>query len=240
MAFSVHDVVWTREKAIRFWNQLASRDATENTYFSKQVGDAVLDLAERDVDLKRGRVLDFGCGPGFLVEKLVKRGALTEAVDFSPDSIAAVRHRVGGDSKFAGATEIAALPTPFEAGRFETVFFLETIEHLLADELEPTVAELARITRTGGSIVITTRNEEDLELDMQFCPDCGCKFHRVQHQSSWSATSLTRFMQRHGFEVVRTKQLTLRPYSRWSQVFDMVSTVLRTPKINLMYVGRRR
>ncbi len=240
MAFSVHDVVWTREKAIRFWNQLATRDATENSYFSKQVGDTVLDLASHDVDLTRGRVLDFGSGPGFLVEKLVKRGALTEAVDFSPESIAAVRTRVAGNPKFAGATEITALPTPFEAGRFDTVFFLETIEHLLADEIEPTAAELARITKPGGSIVITTRNEEDLELDMQFCPDCGGKFHRVQHQTSWSAKSLTRFMQRHGFEPVRTKTLTLRPYSRWSQAFDLLSTVLRTPKINLMYVGRRR
>jgi len=240
MPFGVHDVVWTREKAIRFWNQLAARDTTEDSYFSKQVGDLVLDLAEKDVDLTRGRILDFGCGPGFLVEKLVNRGALTEAVDFSPASIEATRKRLAGQAKFAGATEIQALPTPYEDARFDTVFFLETIEHLLADELEPTVAELARITKPGGSIVITTRNEEDLEKDMQICPDCGCKFHRVQHQSSWSATSLTRFMQKHGFEVERTRTLTLRPYSRWSQVFDLVSTVLRTPKINLMYVGRRR
>jgi 2-polyprenyl-3-methyl-5-hydroxy-6-metoxy-1,4-benzoquinol methylase len=238
--YRLHDVEWTREKAIRFWNQLATRKATENSYFSKQVGDLVLDLAARDVDLTLGTCLDFGCGPGFLVEKLIQRGATVEAADFSEESIAATRARLGTNPKLSDTTLLTGLPSGLPDARFDTVFFLETIEHLLASELEPTIAELARVTRPGGSIVITTRNEEDLELDMQVCPDCGCKFHRVQHQTSWSATSLTRFMAKHGFEAVRTRTLTLRPFSRWSQVFDLVSTVLRTPKINLMYVGRRR
>lgn len=240
MAFALHDVVWTREKAIRFWNLIASRDSTEDAYFSKQVGDLVLDLAAKDVDLTEGLVLDFGCGPGFLVEKLAARGARVEAIDFSPESIVATRQRAGRYPTFQRATVIDSLPSPLDTARFDTVFFLETIEHLLADELEPTVAELARLTKPGGRIVITTRNEEDLERDMQVCPDCGCKFHRVQHQTSWSAQSLTRFMQRHGFEPVRTRTLTMRPYSKLSHVFDLVGTILRSPKINLMYVGRRR
>src|SRR5438876_297053 len=70
--FRPHPVEWTRERASRFWDHLAS-NAAENDYFSRQVGlDLISFVRTRGVSLA-GRVLDFGCGPGLFLERLVEQ-----------------------------------------------------------------------------------------------------------------------------------------------------------------------
>jgi len=238
--FEHHEVEWNREKVVRFWNYFSSQPSHEQRYASNQMGDALLDLLGPHVPLKGREVLDFGCGPGFLVEKLVRRGAKTHAADFSESSLDATRAKVAHHPNFTGATLLGELPSPLESGRFDVVFFIETIEHLLPDDLHATLKELARVLKPNGLLVITTRNEEDLDFEKVPCPDCGGVFHRVQHLTSWSAGSLSALLDTFGFERVITRTVLFRPFKRFSRIYELLFTLAGTKKVNLVYVGRKR
>jgi trans-aconitate methyltransferase len=67
------------------------------------------DLATKTIDMldiKAGeRILDLGCGDGYVSEKLVARGANLIGVDFSPELIAAARQR-GLDARLYNGEEL--------------------------------------------------------------------------------------------------------------------------------------
>jgi len=239
VTFAPHQVEWTGDKIRRYWDYFAANPAYAGWYFSQQAGDAVIDLVGRTLTLRGGRVLDFGCGPGFLTEKLVARGIWTQATDTSPGSIASLCRRLDGHPAFGGAVVANGLPTPLGEAAYDVVFFLETIEHLLPPEVDPILDEVHRLVRPGGHVVITTNNDEDLATDTVLCPDCGAVFHRVQHLSSWTPASLSERMRDHGFAPVLVKTTTFRPASRLSPMLDIASRLLGAKKVNLVYIGRK-
>src|SRR3972149_5567238 len=65
-----HKAVWTKDKVARFWEYYSSFESVEDNYFSKQLGDTVLGFAKRHIAVA-GNILDYGCGPGYLIEKLL-------------------------------------------------------------------------------------------------------------------------------------------------------------------------
>ena len=203
---TTHDVKWTPELVRKFWSFYSLE---QEEYFSFQVGDRLLDLVGRVIDWKDLRVLDFGCGPGFLLEKLLGRGAHVAGVDFSPPSVDVASARCKGNSLFLGASVVDSVPTKIPAESYDCVLFIETIEHLLEDEREATLRELHRLLRPGGWLLVTTPNRENLTLSMQVCSGCGCRFHRWQHQTSWNADSLSSLLRTIGFKerMVQTARL---------------------------------
>ena len=238
--FAPHPVVWTRDKSSRWWDESTSGTGFHQQYFSKVAGDSLLRVVRSSGVALGGRVLDFGCGPGYLLEKLAASGVESvNGIDFSPGSVEKARERLKAQGS-TGTVELArGLPTQLEAGSFDLVFFLETLEHLLDDERGPAVAELGRIVRPGGTLVVTVPNREDLDLARVLCPDCGCRFHPMQHVSSWQSASVTAMMSQHGFETVKTHELLL--HSRWmlGKLRTAANAMLKRPQPNLVYIGRR-
>ncbi len=82
--FKEHEVQWNRELSSRFWNFLA-RSTTE--YFSEEAGPGIVRVAIQAGVPMRGRILDFGCGPGHLLDVLAKQKISCEGADFSDDSV---------------------------------------------------------------------------------------------------------------------------------------------------------
>lgn len=101
------------------------------------------------------RVLEIGCGRGGFSRFLASRGAELVAADFSPAAVDMARRALpeGGASE-AMVADIEAIP--FDRGSFDLVVSLDTIEHVP----NPTraVAELVRVLRPGGKLVLTTNN----------------------------------------------------------------------------------
>ncbi|HEV2764309.1 MAG TPA: class I SAM-dependent methyltransferase, partial [Pyrinomonadaceae bacterium] len=194
-----HEIVWTPEKSADFWNYFSNDPVFSAQYFSNHSGGLLLEHLERAVEFK-GRVLDYGCGPGYMVAHLLNRGVACEALDFSEGSVRRVRDRFGSHPLFRGATAVAGLPSPLPEGQFDVVLSVEMVEHLFDEWLTPTFEEFRRLLRPGGTLVVTTPNEEDLTALRVLCPECGGLFHQYQHVRSWSAATLRAALEGHGFE----------------------------------------
>ena len=95
------------------------------------------------------RVLDVGCGTGALALALAPHVREVVGVDSSPDLLAAARERAPANCTFL---EGDATALPFGWGEFDLVGCLRVLHHVRRPEL--VVAELARVTRRGGRLLV--------------------------------------------------------------------------------------
>lgn len=191
---------WTPELVSRFWDFESTRP---QHYFTHQHG---ADLVREVAPLLGGsRVLDFGCGAGFLVAHLLDAGLEVRGVDTSPRSIDATNERFADRPGFGGAHLPDDMPVP--EGGFDTVFCCEVVEHVDDDSLDGVLGMLARLVRPGGTLVVTTPNDEDLDASEVYCPVSDVVFHRWQHVRSWTAPALVARIVPFGFEPVDVRAL---------------------------------
>lgn len=194
-----HDIEWDEVKIARLWNYHASVGAG---YFSDKHGERILKLS--GLPLREAfRVLDFGCGPGFLWRHLGRLGSRWRytGMDVSEDSVALLNQLAGGAANFDGAHQLKDLPSGLPAQAYDVVVMIEVLEHLDDARLDATLREVARLLRPGGMLLITTPNDEDLATSKKFCPECGAKFHEWQHVRSWTAQSLSACLGAYGFRI---------------------------------------
>jgi SAM-dependent methyltransferase len=92
------------------------------------------------------RILDAGCGSGRMLDELRPRGRVI-GVDANANAVAATRHR----GHVARHCDIEHMP--FADGSFDLVTCLDVIEHTPDDRR--TLRELRRVTRPGGTLVVT-------------------------------------------------------------------------------------
>ena len=111
------------------------------------------------------RILDVGCGPGFLMYFLHELGVEVQGIDFSPSSRElappAVRDRI----------TVGAVTEPHVAeASYDLVVCREVLEHLTVLEVRRTVAELCRAS--SRYVYLTTRFHPDpdglLDFTTQF------------------------------------------------------------------------
>ena len=104
-----------------------------------------------------GNLLDVGCGPGMMVRNLLdtRPGAFhIVAVDRSLAMIEACITRIGDDD---GARALTARTEalPFENDSFDVVLAMGVLEYT---DFSTALAEIARVTRAGGRVVVTMHN----------------------------------------------------------------------------------
>ena len=238
MSYAPHDVEWTPEKVARVWDFYGSVDAFRPLYFSAHSGAAIVGRADREVDLRGKRVLDFGAGHGDLLAHLFARGIAAKGLEFSSGSALATRTRFRDEPLFGGIEIADELPAPFPEGSFDVIFLVEVVEHLLDEQIDPTLAEVRRLLAAGGAVVVTAPNAEDLRAEAVRCPDCGGVFHQFQHQRSLDPRSMAQLFESRGFRTQKSEGVYwgLTPYA-------VVRTWLRNPgrlpRPHLLYVGRR-
>ena len=95
------------------------------------------------------RVLDVGTGAGALALALAPFVAEAVGIDVEPELLARARERAPANVTFE---EADATALPFPDGSFDLAGTLRTLHHVHRPEL--VVAELARVTRRGGRILV--------------------------------------------------------------------------------------
>jgi SAM-dependent methyltransferase len=224
--FQVHAVEWTPDRLKRFWAYISSTPYADQAYFSSHSGDAIVVFAAQHVPLDRSnRVLDYGCGPGFLLERLMARGIRAEGLEFSKETLEKARARCGSHPAFGGLTYVDGLPSPIADNSVDVVFLIEVIEHLLPDQVGATLDDIARILRPGGHLVVTTPHNEAIERANTVCPDCGCVFHPWQHVGSYTVASLRALVEAHGL-VAKTCVATTLGGTRAGRLFRRIQGTL--------------
>ncbi|MFP4248913.1 MAG: methyltransferase domain-containing protein [Armatimonadota bacterium] len=100
---------------------------------------------------RRERVLEVGCGHGFVTEELARRAAgEVVAVDAQFGAFGVEPERPTGETPVARVTADAR-DLPFADASFDLVFFQNTL--MWIDPLEDAVLEAARVLAPGGEIV---------------------------------------------------------------------------------------
>jgi 2-polyprenyl-6-hydroxyphenyl methylase/3-demethylubiquinone-9 3-methyltransferase len=103
------------------------------------------------------RILDVGCGGGFLAEALARAGANISAVDRSVSTIEAARRHAASAKLAIDYTQADALALPYAEGEFDAVVSSDFLEHV-SDRLETVLAEQKRVLRPGGLLGFETIN----------------------------------------------------------------------------------
>ncbi len=163
-------------------------------------------------------ILDFGCGPGRAVRVL--RGLAPEArlfgADIDPEAIAWARGHYSSFGDFSVAPHHP--PTLYADDRFDFILGISVFTHLPEDMQFEWLAELRRIAKPGGFLVLTTHGEEHygkLDADVReimrtrgfFYGDFGWNYGR--------SVSLPDFYQTayHSHDYIRRE---------WSRFFEIV------------------
>lgn len=112
-------------------------------------------LGRQGEDLSGLRVLDVGCGAGLASEALARRGASVTGIDAAGAALEAARaHAVRSgleiDYRAARPEELS--------GEWDAVVSLEVIEHVAPEERPAFLGALARLTRPGGAVFLSTLN----------------------------------------------------------------------------------
>ena len=113
--------------------------------FQQDIYPKVLSLLPAD---RSARILDVGAGEGYFCGLASKRGYRVEACDYQKSLFK------WPDAPFHSADLNQGIPLPDES--FDGVVSIEVIEHL--ENHTQFIKELIRVTRKGGTIIVTTPN----------------------------------------------------------------------------------
>jgi SAM-dependent methyltransferase len=100
------------------------------------------------------RILDLATGTGWTSRLVARRGAEVVGVDIAGDLLAAARDKARREGLAIDYRTGDAEALPFDDASFDAV--VSTVGVMFASRPESAAAELARVTRPGGRIALTT------------------------------------------------------------------------------------
>lgn len=123
---------------------------------------AVLDCVDRAALPDGAHVLEIGCGAGHLTVQLAERSLDVEAIDASAEMVAttAAQAQERGLDQHVRALVGDVHSLPCEAASFDLVVAVGVIPWLHSPEAA--VAEMARVLRPGGQLILTADNRARL------------------------------------------------------------------------------
>ena len=197
---TAYDVFGRYDEA--YFADLSARYRTRNRFARQRIANVFSLMPELDGK----RFLDIGCGMGTFTLEAAARGARAVGLDLAPAGIAAAR-RVASEEKVTNAsfTLADAAVLPFKSDSADVVIAADFTEHLDDDTLHRVFSDLARVTRSGGTLVIYT-------------PEAGHIFERLRdrgfileqepsHIGIRTADELARAAGNAGFAVDRVRYL---------------------------------
>jgi ubiquinone/menaquinone biosynthesis C-methylase UbiE len=123
----------------------------------------VLDTFVERIPAKES-VLDLGCGPGQVGQYVAERGPRVVGMDLAQEMLLVARPRIGIGRLACG--DMRAIP--FRSGSFSGVVAFYSVHNLPRSELGTALAEIHRILKPSGTLVVTTHLGEGEVYSNQF------------------------------------------------------------------------
>lgn len=212
-------------------------EAPRGITFQPDIYPKVLSILAREPG---ARVLDVGAGEGYFTKLLAERGHRVEACDFRPD-----RFRVPG-VPFHRADLNESIPLPDES--FDCAVAIEVIEHI--ENQMRFVREVVRVTRKGGTVVLTTPNVLSLPSRWHFFlygyTDCASRpldprreDYFMQHVSPIALPEILFLLERAGAELVALETNRIRRGAWLPMVFlyPVLAIALRAKLLRKKYAS---
>jgi 2-polyprenyl-3-methyl-5-hydroxy-6-metoxy-1,4-benzoquinol methylase len=133
------------------WNsRYRQPDAFHDAPSARRMQEVLASLSR--LGIQQGKILEIGCGTGWLSFKLRQFGAVT-AVDLGTEIIRTAKAAMPEIDFRSGDIFELDLPT----NHYDVIVTLETFSHV-ADQTQ-FVRRLARLLKPGGSLILTTQNK---------------------------------------------------------------------------------
>ncbi len=126
---------------------------------SKEGARKLVELFKQHIDLRNKRILDWGCGPGRIIRhfpELVGNGCTYYGTDYNARSIAWCSENLP-EIKFNNNSLEAKLP--YEDNFFDVIYGISIFTHLSATMHDEWYAELYRVLKPGGIMMLTTQGD---------------------------------------------------------------------------------
>jgi SAM-dependent methyltransferase len=223
----VDRIEWTPELVSKFWDGV-SQTELDNLSFGKVAGPQFLDLI--DSYLLEGRTyLDFGAGSGHILQQLLDRGLPAAGFDPSPDRHSLLIKKVGRYKNFLGVLDANS------EQQFDVVLLMEVLEHVLDDDISSTLNRVLKFVKPGGYLVVSTPNNENLELSSVYCPVSNTFFHPWQHVRSFTPSQLSELLSKQGLV---TDFLALVDFSCDADLVECYKNKVATEKLKESSLNR--
>jgi 2-polyprenyl-3-methyl-5-hydroxy-6-metoxy-1,4-benzoquinol methylase len=181
------------------------------------------------------RLLDIGCGSGWLASRCQEAGAQVWALDISMNGVAAAKRRYPqvaafqvGDVYHLGFNEV-----------FDAVVLSEVVEHL--EDIDAALAEVVRVVRPGGRVLVSVPYRETI-VD-HLCIHCNTLTPANAHLHRFEKETLAGYFQNQEMTVRRTVLMTNKllelagfpyasrrwPYWLWRGSDRLFSGLVRKP-----------
>lgn len=111
---------------------------------------------ELRLDPRQLKVLDIGCGGGFLAEEFARLGCRVTGLDPAADLLEAARAHARSQGLEIDYVHGTGESLPFEDASFDLVYCCDVLEHV--NDLDSVIAETARVVKPGGYYFYDTIN----------------------------------------------------------------------------------
>ena len=156
MAGSVDNGVYDRLGG-SWWDEACLLNLLHGSVTPGRIGYFLDVLGRRPGDGVAGlRVLDVGCGGGFLAEEFAARGCRVTGVDPSPASIGTARAHAAGRGLSVDYQVGAGEELPFPGDAFDVACCCDVLEHVA--DVDRVIGETARVLKPGGLYLFDTIN----------------------------------------------------------------------------------
>ena len=152
------------------------------------------------------RIVDIGCGEGITLEKLVTLYPDRQIVgiDSEPENID-ICQKHGLPIQYGTVFDL-----PFEDNAIDCVLFFEVIEHL--DEPEKALAEIRRILKPGGRLILIFPNDRMFMISRLLTGMVKEAFYDAGHVMHWTPSKIRKALKASGFSPVAQCNL---PFPFW-------------------------
>lgn len=149
--------------------------------------------------VKKGRILDIGCGDGLFLKYFKNCGLEVHGIDFGKTASNYARDILGLDV-FTGSLEEAK----YQSGSFDAVSLYAVLEHL-PDPLQ-ILREINRILKPGGILFISVPNFNSLES--RIFRERWVAIKAPAHLYHFTPATLRAFLLKAGFAIVEIKYIS--------------------------------